>query len=139
MKIVCVTSCFSGIVLTYIAAEAFRRSGESLGHEVIVETQGLTGSGPIEQDIIDSADGVIFAVGLEVSGRERFAGKPYLHVDVALATHGATGLIEKLIDQIREGTVARVEVAQPAELIPANLESSHKKKGFFGKLFGGGR
>ena len=139
MKIVCVTSCFSGIVNTYIAAEAFRRSGESLGHEIIVETQGLTGSGPIEQDIIDSADGVIFAVGLEVSGRDRFAGKPYLHVDVALAAHGATGLIEKLINQIRDGTAARVEVAQPAELIPANSESGRKKKGFFGKLFGGGR
>ena len=138
MNIVCVTSCLSGIVHTYIAAEAFRRSGETLGHEIFVETQGPTGSGPLDQGLIDSADGVIFAVDLEVTGRDRFAGKPYLHVDVAAAIHGSTDLIQRLLGQISDGTAARVEAAQPAESISEPSESGRKKKGFFGKLLGKG-
>ena len=138
MNIVCVTSCLSGIVHTYIAAEAFRRSGETLGHEIFVETQGPTGSGPLDQDLIDSADGVIFAADLEIIGRDRFAGKPFLHVDVATAIHGSTDLIQQLLGQISDGTALRVNVAQPEESVPAKSESGHKKKGFFGKLFGGG-
>lgn len=138
MNIVCVTSCLSGIVHTYIAAEAFRQSGETLGHEIFIEMQGPTGSGPLEQDLIDSADGVIFATDLEVVGRERFAGKPYLHVDVATASHGSTGLIQQLLGQIHDGTATRVDVALPGESVQAESESGRKKKGFFGKLFGGG-
>lgn len=139
MKIVCVTSCFSGIVHTYIAAEAFVRSGETLGHEIYVETQGPTGSSPLGQDLIDSADGVIFAVDLEVDGQDRFAGKPYLHVDVAAAIHGSTDLINQLLSQIGDGTASRVDIAQPEESIPAASDNSYKKKGIFSKLFGSGR
>jgi PTS system fructose-specific IIC component len=128
----------SGIVHTYIAAEAFRRSGETLGHEIFVETQGPTGSGPLDQGLIDSADGVIFAADLEIIGRDRFAGKPFLHVDVATAIHGSTDLIQQLLGQVGDGTALRVNVAQPEESVPARSESGHKKKGFFGKLFGGG-
>ena len=138
MNIVCVTSCYSGIVHTHIAAEAFRRSGETLGHEIVVETQGPTGSGPIEQDLIDSADGVIFAVDLAITGRDRFAGKPYLHVDAVTAINGSSVLIEQLLGQIRDGTATRVDVAQPEESIPATSDNGQKKKGFFAKLFGGG-
>lgn len=124
---------------TYIAAEAFRQSGEALGHKIFVETQGPTGSGPIEQDLIDSADAVIFAADLEISGRDRFAGKPYLQVEVSAAINGSTDLIQQLLGQIRDGTAERVDIAQPAESIPAEPESGPKKKGFFGKLFGGAR
>ena len=139
MKIVCVTACFSGIVHTYIAAEAFERAGATLGHKIFVETQGSAGSGPVDQDIIDSADGVIFAVDLEVTGRDRFAGKPYLHVDVRAAINRANGLIEQLLGQIRDGTAATVEVAQPVAALPESSDGGRKKKGFFAKLFGGGR
>jgi PTS system fructose-specific IIC component len=139
VKIVCVTSCFSGIVHTYIAAEAFRRSGETLGHKIFVETQGSAGSGPVAQDLIDSADGVIFAVDLDVNGLDRFAGKPYLRVDVAAAINGSTDLIKQLLGQIGDGTAARVEAARQTESISARSESGQKKKGFFGKLFGKGR
>ncbi len=85
MKFVCVTSCITGIAHTYMAAEALEQAGKKLGHEVLVETQGSAGSNPFKQDVIDSADGVIFAVDLEVNGRDRFAGKPYLQVGVAKA------------------------------------------------------
>jgi len=138
MNIVCVTSCFSGIVHTYLAAESFRRSGEKLGHKIFVETQGPAGSRPFDQDLIDSADGVIFAVDLEVDGRNRFAGKPYIQVDVAAAINGSSGLIEQLLSQIRDGTAATVEITQPMEAIPATPDARQKKKGFFANLFGGG-
>ncbi len=138
MKIVCVTSCITGIAHTYMAAEALEQAGKKLGHEVLVETQGSAGSNPFKQDLIDSADGVIFAVDLEVSGRDRFAGKPYLQVGVAKAINGSVDLVEKLIAQINDGTAAKVGDAVPAKAAPAKSDSDTAKKGFFGKLFGGG-
>ena len=48
MKIVCVTSCATGIAHTYMAAEALERAGKAAGHEMIVETQGAGGYKPVE-------------------------------------------------------------------------------------------
>lgn len=138
MKIVCVTSCITGIAHTYMAAEALEQAGKKLGHEVLVETQGSAGSNPFKQDLIDSADGVIFAVDLEVNGRDRFLGKPYLQVGVAKAINGSVDLVEQLIAQIKDGTAAKVGDAVAAKAAPAKSDGDESKKGFFGKLFGGG-
>ncbi len=139
MKIVCVTSCITGIAHTYMAAEALEQAGKKLGHEVLVETQGSAGSNPFKQDVIDSADGVIFAVDLEVKDRDRFNGKPYLQVGVAKAINGSEGLVEELLAQIKAGTAAKVGDAAPAKAAPAaKSDSEPKKKGFFASLFGGG-
>ena len=139
MKIVCVTSCITGIAHTYMAAEALEQAGKKLGHEVLVETQGSAGSNPFKQDLIDSADGEDDAVDLEVNGRDRFAGKPYLQVGVAKAINGAVDLVEQLIAQINDGTAAKVGEAAPAKAAPAaTSDGEPAKKGFFGKLFGGG-
>jgi len=70
--IVCVTSCITGIAHTYMAAEALEQAGKKLGHNVMVETQGSAGSNPFSQEVVDSADAVIFAVDLEVQGKDRF-------------------------------------------------------------------
>ena len=137
MKFVCVTSCITGIAHTYMAAEALEQAGKKLGHEVLVETQGSAGSNPIKQDIIDAADGVIFAVDLEVKDRDRFTGKPYLQVGVAKAINGSPALIEDLIAQIKDGTAAKVGDAVKAQAKPASSDSDSPKKGFFGSLFGG--
>ena len=138
MKFVCVTSCITGIAHTYMAAEALEQAGKKLGYEVLVETQGSAGSNPFKQDVIDAADGVIFAVDLEVNGRDRFNGKPYIQVGVAKAINGAPALIEQLIAQINDGTAAKVGEAAPAQPAAASSDSEPKKKGFFGGLFGGG-
>ena len=138
MKFVCVTSCITGIAHTYMAAEALEQAGKKLGHEVLVETQGSAGSNPFKQDVIDAADGVIFAVDLEVNGRDRFNGKPYLQVGVAKAINGAPALIEQLIAQINDGTAAKVGDAAPAKAASASSDGEPKKKGLFGGLFGGG-
>ena len=58
-----------------------------LGHEVQVETQGSAGTVPLSDDVIAAADGVIYAADLEVKGKARFAGKPFVDVGVKKAVH----------------------------------------------------
>ena len=43
MKVVGITSCPSGVAHTYMAAEALKLSGQKLGIDVIIETQGGAG------------------------------------------------------------------------------------------------
>lgn len=136
-KIVGVTSCITGIAHTYMAAEAIERAGKKMGHEVIVETQGSAGSNPVKQEIIDAADAVLFAVDLEVNGRERFAGKPYLEIPVAKAMNGAEALITQLLESVANGTAPKVgdpvaKVEKPAK----EPKQAGEKKGLFGGLFG---
>lgn len=137
-KIVCVTSCITGIAHTYMAAEALEQAGKKLGHEVLVETQGSAGSNPFKQDVIDSADAVIFAVDLEVIGRDRFAGKPFIQVGVAKAIKSATELVEQVLEAAANGTAAKVGQEAPKAEAPKDAEkpSSGEKKGLFGGLFG---
>ena len=136
-KIVGVTSCITGIAHTYMAAEAIERAGKKLGHEVIVETQGSAGSNPIKQDVIDAADAVLFAVDLEVNGRERFAGKPYLEIPVAKAMNGAEALITQLLESVANGTAPKIGATVPKSEKPAAKEKpAGEKKGLFGGLFG---
>ena len=140
MRIVCVTSCYTGIVHTYMAAEALEIAGTTLGHEVLVETQGSAGSDHFTQGVIDSADGVIFAVDLEVIDRDRFAGKPYLEVNVAAAINGSVEIMEELIARITDGTAARFVAADKlAESALSVSGNKPPKKGFFARLFGWGR
>ena len=142
MKIVAVTACITGIAHTYMAAESLERAGKKLGHEVIVETQGSAGSNPLKQEVIDSADAVIFAVDLEVKGRDRFNGKPYIQVGVAKAINGSAGLINTVLEAAANGTAAKVgdgQSAKPAAAAPAAAPAAPKEKksgGLFGGLFG---
>ena len=137
-KIVCVTSCITGIAHTYMAAEALEQAGKKLGHEVIVETQGSAGSNPLKQEVIDSADAVIFAVDLEVKDRDRFNGKPYIQVGVAKAMKDGVGLVEQVLAMAADGTAPKVgdPSSKPAEQKTPSSEPSQKKGGFFGSLFG---
>ena len=141
MKIVGVTSCITGIAHTYMAAESLERAGKKLGHEVKIETQGSAGSNPLPQAVIDAADAVIFAVDLEVKGRDRFAGKPYIQVGVAKAINGAEGLVNQVLEAAANGTAAIVGQGAPAtsqEAKPAAPKEPKEKKsgGLFGGLFG---
>lgn len=135
-KIVGVTSCITGIAHTYMAAEALEQAGKKMGHEIVIETQGSAGANPISQELIDAADAVIFAVDLEVNGRDRFNGKPYLQVPVSKAMSGSTGLLEKLLASVADGTAPKVgePVAKSAEKSPS--APKEKKGGLFGGLFG---
>ena len=74
MKIVCVTSCATGIAHTYMAAEALERAGKAAGHEMIIETQGAGGYKPTSVDVIKSADAIIFANDVGIRDLDRFDG-----------------------------------------------------------------
>jgi fructose-specific phosphotransferase system component IIB len=139
VKILCVTSCFSGIVSTYLASEALDLAGQQLGHEILIETQGSAGSAPFVDTDIEQADGVIFAMDVPVVGRDRFAGKPYLEEEIASAIHSPRELIHRLVTQITDGTAKLVTTeptAREARSVPVDSSS---KRGFLAKLFGRGR
>jgi PTS system fructose-specific IIC component len=75
-SVVVVSACPTGIAHTYMAADKLTAAGEAAGIDVHVETQGSSGSTPLDPAVIRAADAVIFAVDVGVKDRERFAGKP---------------------------------------------------------------
>ena len=83
MNIVAVTACPTGIAHTYMAAERLEKAARRLGHAIKVETQGALG---IENQLspvdIAQADFVVFAAGIAVRERERFAGKRIVEISV---------------------------------------------------------
>ncbi len=97
MRIVAVTACPTGIAHTYMAAEQIEKTARALGHEIRVETQGAMGieNGLTAQEIRD-AEVVIFAVDIDVEGRERFDGKRILEVPVQQAIRNPKALFGKL-------------------------------------------
>jgi PTS system fructose-specific IIC component len=139
VKILCVTSCFSGIVSPYLADEALHLAGEQLGHEILIENQGPTGSAPFVDLDIDQADGVIFAVDVPVTGRERFVGKPYLEGELAPAINAPRDLIERLVTQITDGTAPLVAVESTAPDAPIVVVEPPSERGFLARLFARGR
>jgi fructose PTS system EIIBC or EIIC component len=71
-----VSACPTGIAHTYMAADKLSAAGQSAGVDVHVETQGSSGSTPLDPAVIRAADAVIFAVDVGVRDQDRFAGKP---------------------------------------------------------------
>lgn len=134
-NIVGVTSCITGIAHTYMAAEALEQAGKKLGHNVVVETQGSAGLNPVKQEVIDQADMLIFACDLEVQGKDRFAGKPFIELPVAKALKDGVGCVEAALAALADGTAGIVGEKEPAKA--AKEDSSEEKSGgFFGGLFG---
>jgi fructose-specific phosphotransferase system IIB component len=83
MHIVAVTACPTGIAHTYMAAERLEKAARRLGHSIKVETQGAMGiENQLSIDDIARADLVVFAAGIAVRDRERFAGKRVVEVSV---------------------------------------------------------
>ena len=76
MKIVGLAACPTGIAHTYMAQAAIEKECEKRGFEYKVETQGSMGiENELEQDEIDNADVVIFAVSISVENEDRFDEK----------------------------------------------------------------
>jgi PTS system fructose-specific IIC component len=59
-----------------MAADKLTAAGREAGVDIHVETQGSSGSTPLDPAVIRNADAVIFAVDVGVKDQERFAGKP---------------------------------------------------------------
>jgi fructose-specific phosphotransferase system IIB component len=101
MNIVAITACPTGIAHTYMAAERLEKAGKKLGIGVKVETQGAMG---IENELtpadIRNADAVVFAVGIAVQNRDRFAGKKTFEIPVQDAIKNAEGVLTKIRDEL---------------------------------------
>jgi fructose-specific phosphotransferase system IIB component len=97
MKIVAVTACPTGIAHTYMAAARLETIAKNFGHEIKVETQGAMG---IENKLTDGdirqAQIAIFAVDIEVEGRERFNGVKVMQVPLQEALKNPEGIFRKL-------------------------------------------
>ncbi|MCW3768704.1 fructose-specific PTS transporter subunit EIIC [Paenarthrobacter ureafaciens] len=81
-RLVAVTACPTGIAHTYMAADSLVAAAQEAGIDLQVETQGSSGAKPLDPAVIAAADAVIFAVDVDVRGKERFAGKPVINAPV---------------------------------------------------------
>ncbi|MBG0739915.1 PTS sugar transporter subunit IIA [Paeniglutamicibacter antarcticus] len=81
-RLVAVTACPTGIAHTYMAADSLVAAAKEAGVELQVETQGSGAVTPLDPAVIAAADAVIFAVDVDVRGKERFAGKPVINAPV---------------------------------------------------------
>ena len=116
--IVAVTACTTGIAHTYMAEESLIKTGEEMGVNVRVETNGASGVGtPLTAEEISKAVGVIVAADKAVE-TARFDGKKLLSKPVAAGICQPQELIQNILD-------GKAEVFH-AENAGAAQESSEK-------------
>ncbi|TFD08370.1 PTS lactose transporter subunit IIC [Cryobacterium sp. TMT1-2-2] len=96
-RIVAVTACPTGIAHTYMAADSLVAAAKAVGVDLQVETQGSAGLTPLDAAVIAAADAVIFAVDVDVRGRERFAGLPVINAPVKRGIDEPGRLIEEAL------------------------------------------
>ncbi|TFD04682.1 fructose-specific PTS transporter subunit EIIC [Cryobacterium sp. TMT1-66-1] len=96
-RIVAVTACPTGIAHTYMAADSLVAAAKAVGVDLQVETQGSAGLTPLDPAVIAAADAVIFAVDVDVRGRERFAGLPVINAPVKRGIDEPGRLIEEAL------------------------------------------
>src|ERR1019366_1230738 len=83
-----------------------------------VETQGSAGFDRLSPESITAADAVIFAVGVPVRERARFAGKPLVEADGRKAISDGPGLIARAVAAVEEAA-ANPAAAQTGPPAPA--------------------
>ena len=102
MKVVGITSCPSGVVHTYMAAEALKLSGEKLGMEVLIETQGGAGvENQLKQKDIDEAVCVVLVKDVALEGLDRFKGKKVLKMGVSDLIKKSDAVMKKIHDSFQ--------------------------------------
>ncbi|AYJ49530.1 PTS fructose transporter subunit IIABC [Rhodococcus sp. P1Y] len=106
--IVAVTACPTGIAHTYMAADSLVAAGERAGVTVHVETQGSSGSTPLDPALIASAEAVIFATDVGVKNKERFAGKPVISSGVKRAINEPDVMVTEALRASNDPNAARV-------------------------------
>lgn len=101
MNIIGIAACTAGIAHTYIAKEKLITAAKNAGHNIHIETQGTIGvQDEIPDELIESADIVILAIDVKVSGRERFANKKIIEVPTEIAIKSPNKLIKKIEEAI---------------------------------------
>jgi len=107
-RLVAVTACPTGIAHTYMAADSLVAAGERAGVEVVVETQGSSGSTPLPAEVIAGAGAVIFAVDVGVKERGRFAGKPLVQSGVKRAINEPDVMVAEALRAADDPSAQRV-------------------------------
>ncbi len=103
MNIIGIAACTAGIAHTYIAKEKLITAAKNAGHNIHIETQGTIGvQDEIPDELIQSADIVILAIDVKVSGRERFANKKIIEVPTEIAIKSPNKLIKKIEEAISQ-------------------------------------
>ncbi len=116
-SVIAVTACPTGIAHTYMAADALKAAAERAGVALAVETQGSSGSTPLDMDTISKADAVIFATDVGVKDRARFSGKPVIASGVKRAINEPDKMIAEAVSASSDPGAARVQAGagQPAQ------------------------
>jgi PTS system fructose-specific IIC component len=124
-RLVAVTACPTGIAHTYMAADSLVAAAEEAGVEIQVETQGSAGATPLDPAVIQAADAVIFAVDVDVRGRERFAGKPVITAPVKRGIDEPARLIQEAIAASDNPNARRVSGSFDASADGATEANDH--------------
>lgn len=107
-RIVAVTACPTGIAHTYMAADSLVAAAKEMGVDLQVETQGSSGAKPLDPAVIAAADAVIFAVDVDVRGKERFAGKPVINAPVKRGIDEPTKMVQEALAAADDPRARRV-------------------------------
>jgi fructose PTS system EIIBC or EIIC component len=120
--LVAITACPTGIAHTYMAADSLVAAAKEAGVTLLVETQGSSGSTPLDASAIAGADAVIFATDVGVKDKQRFAGKPVVASGVKRAINEPAKMVAEAVAAADNPNAARVEGSgsdAPASAAPA--------------------
>ncbi|WP_164700707.1 fructose-specific PTS transporter subunit EIIC [Modestobacter sp. KNN46-3] len=118
-SIVAVSACPTGIAHTYMAADKLTAAAKEMGVELHVETQGSSGSTPLDPSVISQAAAVIFAVDVGVKDRDRFAGKPLVQSGTKRAMNEPEVMIREALAVADDPNGRRVPGTAGAGAAPA--------------------
>jgi PTS system fructose-specific IIC component len=107
-SVVVVSACPTGIAHTYMAADKLSAAGQAAGVDIHVETQGSSGSTPLDPAVIRAADAVIFAVDVGVRDQGRFAGKPVVQSGTKRAINEPDVMIREALAAADDPNARRV-------------------------------
>jgi fructose PTS system EIIBC or EIIC component len=107
--LIAITACPTGIAHTYMAADSLAAAAKNAGVTMHVETQGSSGSTPVDAATIAKADAVIFATDVGVKDRQRFAGKPVVASGVKRAINEPDKMVAEAVAAADNPNAARVE------------------------------
>ena len=120
--LIAITACPTGIAHTYMAADSLVAAAKEAGVTLHVETQGSSGSTPLDASTIAGADAVIFATDVGVKDKGRFAGKPVIASGVKRAINEPAKMVAEAVAAADNPNAARVEgsgAGAPASSAPA--------------------
>src|SRR3954453_12059275 len=118
-SVVVVSACPTGIAHTYMAADKLAAAGKALGIDVHVETQGSSGSTPLDPAVIRAADAAVFAVDVGVKDQGRFAGKPLVQSGTKRAINEPEVMIREALAAADDPNARRVPGTGAAATAPS--------------------